>query len=832
MDSNQQRFWMLADDADWPDLPATGPIDYDESRRRLRLRARSADPAGEVDAAALDKLRHRPSFAVDAFGTMAWWDAPSRRILASGALGATQPAVLCGPLADCEVHDLAYGANDILYVALQETAGARRSFVRLLDTRGRWALADPATSPGRFRGDLPLAEFTPHRIAPAPDGGAWLLDCTRRELRLVVGRPLPDSLPGDFAATVFRPQQENPHTPKVAMKVRPPDRPTAIVRSGEYTPADNEEPVAIATSPDGRLALLSWLDGKTYLRLRETDGRWQPADELPGAGQPASLAWISATRFAVIPAPCTPAQSCDEAVAYDLERNEGEQRDQPAPANGFLPLIDLGHRLFAKGTATPPRYPTADGRLAPLLPLSVAAWSSSGTASGRVLDSGTDGTVWHRLYLEASFPPRTGIVVELAATDDPVVASFPDDKRFAHRFGETPATEAAARQPRGAWLPDRSEIPHHAGLLGCEPVPQRCGLFTALAQRTDRRVSALAGRYLHVRVTLHGTGHTTPELAALRVYGPRFSYRDRYLPELYREELFGADANAPGSPTPSDFLERFLGLFESVLTPLEDRVAQAHAVFDPRSTPADALAWLGSWIGVVFEPAFPEARRRAWLAAAHRLYHTRGTLAGLQLALEIATGGRLVREIVDGRECEYPTGGDVSKGRILVVEDFRLRRTMATILGADLSAEDDPLLPGLLFSANSLVGDTLILGDEQRKEFLALFRDAKARRREKLAVADLYDRLAHRVTILVHNELSPVDLGLIRRIAVLEAPAHLAFRVEPATLPLLVGLASLVEVDTYLTPKPGRGIARVGASRLGENAFVRRTPALDPRLTY
>ena len=33
-----------------------------------------------------------------------------------------------------------------------------------------------------------------------------------------------------------------------------------------------------------------------------------------------------------------------------------------------------------------------------------------------------------------------------------------------------------------------------------------------------------------------------------------------------------------------------------------------------------------------------------------------------------------------------------------------------------------------------------------------------------------------------------------------------------------------------LTPPPVRGVARVGHSHLGEGDFIRRLPALDPRL--
>ena len=160
-----------------------------------------------------------------------------------------------------------------------------------------------------------------------------------------------------------------------------------------------------------------------------------------------------------------------------------------------------------------------------------------------------------------------------------------------------------------------------------------------------------------------------------------------------------------------------------------------------------------------------------------------------------------------------------------------MRRTFATILGADLSDADDPLIAGITRSGNSFVGDTLFLGDPYRKEFLALFAATLPKSRsEARAVEAFFDGLAYRVTILVHQEINPQDLSLVRRVAALETPAHVAVRIEPATNAFRAGVASLVGVDTYLAPKPAPRAARVDVSYFGRGDLIERAPALDPRL--
>jgi hypothetical protein len=128
------------------------------------------------------------------------------------------------------------------------------------------------------------------------------------------------------------------------------------------------------------------------------------------------------------------------------------------------------------------------------------------------------------------------------------------------------------------------------------------------------------------------------------------------------------------------------------------------------------------------------------------------------------------------------------------------------------------------------VGDTLILGAETEQEFLALFAAEIARdSSEREAVAAFFHQLAYRATVYVHDQVEPQDLGLIRRIVELETPAHVETRVVKASYPLLVGVASLVGIDTYLTAKSGPQAARVDLSPLGRD-FVLSPASLDPRL--
>ncbi|WP_341679309.1 phage tail protein [Niveibacterium sp. SC-1] len=856
MDANGLRFWLLADDRHWR---SRSHVSWDAECKVLRLASERvlpppADPAAAFAAAnaAVDRVPR----ALDASGCVATWDAAANAVVVRSALPGEAILLALGETPT----DLIVGFDGVLYCALP-------SGIHMHDLRGRW---DDVV--------VNAAGFVPWRLAADPAGGAWVLERASGRIARLTGSPLPLGPYVDYAGTVFRPDPENCHEARLRILADP------------AWPA-GERPLALAFQPDTGLALLSWLgDGAAQLRSYDTHAqRLQPALQLVGARYAYGFDWLGAAHIVVrIP-------GRRDAPAYDL--SSADEARRVATSGEVYPLAsDALEAPFAHRVSGPPAYPVilAEGvrGAEPLYRLSISNLVRQGEARNfagtdvQLVDSGSLQTVWHRLYAEAQVPARTGFVVWLAATAE---LQPPDPAEVGqwlpHYFGDPDLTREP-QAPIAAWEHAPSELPSHPGLGPWTYEPGRAGLLSVLIQDARKQVRNLVGRYLWVRVSLHGDGRTGPQIAALRAYACRFSYRDQYLPRLYRESVFGAPAESPGErlaaldaeaasildaggvlapelvselrdaglpvgelanvtvqdsgqswllrdpqgarawrlrsedggigvyrpqATPADFLERMLDNFEGVLTPLEDRIAAAHLLSDPLAVPEASLDWLAGWTGVAFDPALPESRRRAWLTAAPWLARLHGTKLGLQIALDIASGG------------------GVRGGEIIVLENFRLRRILATLLGVDLNDENDPLLPGLVVSGNSVVGDTLTLGEQASVELLALFRAEVASAAENADVLAFLDELANRATVLVHQSVTPQDVGLLRRVVELESPAHVATEVLTATWPFMVGVASLVGVDSYLGPPQLPRPARANVSSLGQD-FVLGPVALDPRL--
>ncbi len=111
-----------------------------------------------------------------------------------------------------------------------------------------------------------------------------------------------------------------------------------------------------------------------------------------------------------------------------------------------------------------------------------------------------------------------------------------------------------------------------------------------------------------------------------------------YLPDIYR----------------TDFMSRFLALFESILLPIEWNIDHFDLYLDAETAPASFLPWLASWFGVPFDETWSDEKRRLYLKEAHLIYARRGTRWALSRLLEIYTGVKPeILEFVEGKDPLY-----------------------------------------------------------------------------------------------------------------------------------------------------------------------------------
>lgn len=796
MDSNGQTFWLWSRPGDWVTGAGSTIAPRDSTHGGVDAVLALASQRGDVPRIPAIVRAERAETELgllpllhDRFGTHGRWDPVANLLTGFGAFPGEAPRYISGGTGTPAA--LALDHDDRLLLAFADR-------IELVDLRGRH---------GPLRLDLP-AGFAPQALACDAQGGRWALDRVGRRLARIAGTPFPDRGDVAYDSGTFRPDPENPDDARIE-----------LLDAGLLDAATR--PVALAASAAGRLGVIAWgTDGA--LQLSVFDGDRLTARRTLDEGEYAhAVAWIDEQHLAL------KLSDLAEVLVYAADG------PSTTPLGQRWPCADAAPGGFVAAQAWPPRLPLVasadvpaasqdpDARFSrPLVPLAWRGFAATGLAQGRPVDTGTPDLVWHRLYLEAVVPPGCAVLVELAAGDDAEALDDPatPPRWSPHAVGDASALAALdlpADTPRAAWCPQASELPHHGSLLGCAPQAGRVGLFGVLVQRAGMQLRELRGRHLRVRLTLLGNGRASPLVAGLRAWGGRFSHVRRYLPELYRDDAV-FDREAQGRATRHDFLDRFAALFEGVLTPLEDRIADARILTSPASAPDDALDWLARWTGERFPARLPRERRRAWLQQAPALRSERGTLAGLRRALDIATDGA------------------VTQGRIVIVEDHLLRRSLATLIGIDLGRDDDPLLPGLVVSGNSIVGDTLVLGDaddqQARREFLALFGDSIDSEAERLTVASVYDRTAHRATVLVHEGLDTALVDLVRGIAEDVAPAHVGLKVIAAREPFLEGIASLVGVDSYLrAPLPLQHV-RIQRSRIGRGDRIPGGGALDPRL--
>lgn len=697
MDINGTRFLLVQGERDWRDLvdggspPGSGGIFYDSQWGGIALqrqtpvfpapasggldpsaaRGIAADPSGNifwVDGAA-SAIHIRPG-GVDATGTF-WPDVPPTVTPPPGAFRrADPPTPRPAPL----LTGLAVTCQRLLVAGFVEPGDAPGS------AAGGLLIFDLYRSGPPERWDWPEAlTFTPRHLAATADGGVMVLDqegpaggyrLWRLDARLA---PVPAgeaSPPEEAAAGDFIAVDGSSPIPEPLPEARTP-------RDSDARPIDAVDPIGMVALADGSVVIVDRgaADQPSVVRRY----RWEAGSsaitlDAVQVAPALSAPIVNAHAFTFIadadPAPGTISgalfiDAADGGQVFRLRLfADGDQFDltvEPVSlplaghtgkglvTSGGDVYYDIGERWFA--LAEQPRY----------------RYATQGTLEGEdlIFDSRTPDCVWHRLIFDGCLPNGAAVRVETRASNEP---------RLLTDLPYRPEPEPLRRL-------DGSEIPWHRPFIGLDQ-DSSAGTFETLLQEAN-------GRYIQLRLTLTGDGRSSPRLRALRLYYPRFSYLQEYLPGVYRDD---------GETAP--FLDRWLANPEGLFTALEGRVAGAETILDPRIAPDDYLPWLAGWLGTLLDPAWDERRRRLFLRYAARLFPWRGTMAAMQTLIHLAVDPCVDDSLfawlddessaADGAcGCSGDDGG-IGFG-VRIVEGFRLRLASAVALG-DPTAADRPYI--------------------------------------------------------------------------------------------------------------------------------------------
>ena len=705
MDANQTRFHMLFGEADWRPVleraAASGEgsgVAWEDASHSVTLARRlfrfERSPADLPPA-----LERRRGAAVDRYGNWYWiaadggeiqplpaglreperlWPVPlpERAPAGSGGFAPVEPKP-APPLSP--MHGLAVTEDHYLVAGTLAPAG-----LLIFDLH--------AGGPPLWMAWPDQAPFAPYDMANGPEGTLYILDREHRRY-WILDRHF-QVLDLDQERVQIEPVHEFHFHPDAGPERRPkPARwfPTGIALP-RGAPFEAESPIAIEALPDGSVLILDapagdarvlWYSGSALQGAAELAGVFEDQPfaafdfaflrQRPGDPPEAEGAAVTGTLYVA---------GADGNQSFAFALRAQRPGSSPAGEGGlqlelemrYLPMRSFGGRGLVpargaggeevvyydreeRGVVTwvelveKPRPRYAPAGVLPEVGVPIAAEGFAGLA----FDGKERGCVWHRLMLDAVIPPGAAIVVESRAADDPALL----------------AATPWQREPDPYLRPMGSEIPFYRPFPRRPEASEGAGTWELLLQQAR-------GRYLQLRLSLFGTGRNTPRLRALRVYYPRFSYLEKYLPAVYRED-----------PVSASFLERFLANPEGILTALEDRIAHAQVLFDPRTAPAESLEWLAGWLGLALDASWDEHRRRLLIKHAPRMFAERGTAAGIVRAIRLATDpcpdDSLFTEPV------LEAGGLAVSGRgarsVRIVEQFRTRRTPGIVFGDPGEAE-------------------------------------------------------------------------------------------------------------------------------------------------
>lgn len=133
------------------------------------------------------------------------------------------------------------------------------------------------------------------------------------------------------------------------------------------------------------------------------------------------------------------------------------------------------------------------------------------------------------------------------------------------------------------------------------------------------------GRFLWIEIQLFCQANVFPQIQGMKIYAENRSFL-QYLPEIYQVE------------PESDFLRRYLSLFESVYQDLDRKIRNAARQMEPETAEREFLHWMARWVGISEISLWPDEKLRILLNGIVKKNFIRGTKEYMKYIIETFTG--------------------------------------------------------------------------------------------------------------------------------------------------------------------------------------------------
>lgn len=227
---------------------------------------------------------------------------------------------------------------------------------------------------------------------------------------------------------------------------------------------------------------------------------------------------------------------------------------------------------------------------------------AKGIYFSRLLDTREKKMKWHRLLVERAFTSKEAFKLKI----------YVSDVRYLEYEGKN--------YDIGEVLSDNS-IP-----IGLKQQMFEQFLAKTFDDPEDALLFDIEGRYLWFQILLTSQNGISPEITKIKLFFPKNTWME-YLPEVYQ-----------ANPKSASFVERFLGIFQTIYQDMTQQIDSVAKFFDANSVNEEILRWLAEWMAIDDSYVWTEENLRYLVANALYLYSMRGTVDYLEKMVKLYTG--------------------------------------------------------------------------------------------------------------------------------------------------------------------------------------------------